>query len=66
MVNEGQILAEGKTRSRTYKLRIIEDKEVSLEVNELDGFYVFDTIVAPFLGQSVEPNIIEIWNYGND
>ncbi len=64
MVSDGIITAEGHTRNRKYKLAIIDSDEIRLEIENVDEFHVFDSVIKPFLGESLKPNILEIWEYG--
>lgn len=64
LVKAGLLEAKGTTRSRRYRLRVLEEKQLQVSLTTpLSEDWVWREQVAPLM-QRLAPNVIEIWHYG--
>src|SRR5262249_49680444 len=64
LVRSGVLSADGKTRNRSYSLRIVAEERVALAVTpDLEEHQVWSSSAAPMFGDLKE-NVVAICNYG--
>lgn len=63
LVREGQIVAEGSTRARSYRLATLREDQRSYTRNGLHEDVVWQEVFAPVVADLPE-NVRDIWRYG--
>lgn len=63
LINEGKIIAEGKTKQRIYKLRLLVDERLDFKLEGLQEHIVWRDYIFSFVSDYPE-NVIDLWHYG--
>ena len=64
LVREGLLLADGRTRSRTYSLAVLDRVERTIPITEdLEEHSVWEKLIRPLV-MGVPENVLDICNYG--